>query len=524
MYTILIVDDEKKEREGIRHLLERYGFDLEVTLAANGEDALLEFEKRDYDVLLTDIKMPFMDGIQLIKEVQERGKNPICIIYSAYGEFEYVKNAISLGVVEYLLKPLRLDAFEELFIKIMDRCKARDEREKEKEQIKQAYEEVVTYKLNLSLLRYLESESAEYREKNFSCLEKIIGEMEKWFDFESNVCIPVLISCCQNQFPMEWEAYQLEIEKQLGGKMLIINKTDNQILVVLVREKKSFQGKELKIKCETFIEQSEGKYQTEVFVVIGSAVDSLKFLKKEYEDIKKQTDYQFFASGSMLIVNDEFYFFKKEKNLLALYFERIFCSAQMEDYVGIKNEFEKVFAYIEKQNRVSSIYVKYTFSEAVKGINEYTKSDINILAYVERIYSARSFNEVSKIVCEFLDNIVEQKRVDRKDNRLIRMAKDIIYERYGDSGLNVSAIAEELQVSVAYLSGLFKRETGENLVKFITRYRVEKSKELLRQSNRKVSDISADVGYVSVSYYISIFRSLEGCSPLQYRERSSENS
>ena len=114
MYSILIVDDEKKEREGISRLLKRYHFNLKISQAANGEEALKEFEKHEYDILLTDIKMPFMDGIQLIKEIQKRGMNPICIIYSAYGEFEYAQNAISLGVLEYLLKPIRLDAFEEL--------------------------------------------------------------------------------------------------------------------------------------------------------------------------------------------------------------------------------------------------------------------------------------------------------------------------------------------------------------------------------------------------------------------------
>ena len=104
------------------------------------------------------------------------------------------------------------------------------------------------------------------------------------------------------------------------------------------------------------------------------------------------------------------------------------------------------------------------------------------------------------------------------------MAKDMIYERYGDSSLSLSTIAEELNVSSAYLSSLFKIQTGENLVKFITKYRVEKSKELLTQSNIRVGDIARAVGYISGSYYISIFRNHEGCSPIQYREKMNENS
>ena len=108
---------KKKEREGIALLLKRFGFPLRTAFAQNGEDALKIMEKNYFDILLTDIKMPYMDGIQLIRETQKRGLNPICIIYSAYGEFEYAQNAISLGVQEYLLKPVKLDAFKALFEK-----------------------------------------------------------------------------------------------------------------------------------------------------------------------------------------------------------------------------------------------------------------------------------------------------------------------------------------------------------------------------------------------------------------------
>lgn len=523
MYSILIVDDEKKEREGISRLLKRYHYDLKITQAANGEDALKEFERQEYDILLTDIKMPFMDGIQLIKEVQKRGMSPICIIYSAYGEFEYAQNAISLGVLEYLLKPICLDAFENLFNKVMELCRAKDEIEKEKEQTRQAYEEVAAYRLSWNLLGYLESDDAEGKGELSAVRKETAQELEAEFAFDKNICVPVLISCYSNLFSMEWEAYQSEIEKQIGGELIVMNKADNQILVLVKREKQNFRIKELKKKCEMLIEQSKRKYQTDVFIIIGSKADRLSKLKKEYEEIKDQLDYQFFVADSMLIVHDESYFIKKEQDMLTLFFERIFNCARMSDYVGMKKEFEKVFAYIERQSGFSSVYVKYTFTDAVKKINEYTRSDIDLMAYIERIYETRSFEEVSQAVYEVLDDMAVRQKNDGKENRLVRMAKNIIYEKYGDSGLSVSSLADEMDVSSAYLSSLFKIETGENLVKFITKYRVGKSKELLKQSNMKIGDIAAEVGYISVSYYISIFRNHEGCSPVQYREKINEN-
>lgn len=517
MYNILIVDDEKKERDGITKLIRRYGFQLKVSQASNGEEALEEFEKKSFDILLTDIRMPFMDGIELIKEVQKRGYNPICVIYSAYGEFEYAQNAISLGVREYLLKPIRLEAFKELFDKVIDLCRAKDEVVKEKEQIRQVKEEVTAYRLGWKLLSWLETAEKPGEEAEECAAE---GEaIEKELGFGTMESLPVLISCYTNLFSAEWESYQREIEKLFGNNALIINKEDNQILVVCMRPKETSNVREIKNSCDELLEQSKRKYHTDVFIVIGRAVDNLAGLKKEYEEIKDQVDYQFFISDSMVIVNDEAYYAKKEKDMLSVYFERIFNCAKMPDYKGVKKELEKVFSYIERQTGFSSIYVKYTFSDAVKRITEYAGADIDLLSYIERIYAARSFDEVRKIMNTALDDMADNRKEEVRENRLVRMAKDIIYDKYGDSLLSVSYIADELDVSTAYLSSLFKIETGENLVKFITRYRIERSKELLRQSNMKVSDIAGKVGYINVSYYTSIFRNQAGMSPLQYREQ-----
>ena len=125
MYRILIVDDEKRERIGLEHLIRKYGYPLEIEQASNGEEALAVINRMHIDILLTDIKMPFMTGIELIEKVRRNGYDPFCIIFSAYGEFEYAQNAISLGVIQYLLKPVSLDEFQILFQKVLGLCDER---------------------------------------------------------------------------------------------------------------------------------------------------------------------------------------------------------------------------------------------------------------------------------------------------------------------------------------------------------------------------------------------------------------
>ena len=123
MYRILIVDDEKRERDGLEKLIRKYRYPLEILQASDGEEALELFKKQRIEILLTDIKMPFMTGIELIEEVRKRGYMPFCIIFSAYGEFEYAQNAIALGVIQYLLKPISMDDFQKLFEKVLKLCK-----------------------------------------------------------------------------------------------------------------------------------------------------------------------------------------------------------------------------------------------------------------------------------------------------------------------------------------------------------------------------------------------------------------
>lgn len=112
---ILLVDDERTEREGIRFLIEKFQFELEVAEAANGKLAMEYLQKyQDVDILLTDVKMPYMDGLQLAKYAKENRPDVIIIIFSAYSEFDYAKKACEVSAVNYLLKPIEVEEFKQV--------------------------------------------------------------------------------------------------------------------------------------------------------------------------------------------------------------------------------------------------------------------------------------------------------------------------------------------------------------------------------------------------------------------------
>ena len=143
----------------------------------------------------------------------------------------------------------------------------------------------------------------------------------------------------------------------------------------------------------------------------------------------------------------------------------------------------------------------------------------SLLEVVEKIYETKSLESMKHIILDFVQQLEQNNKEEGTDNRLITLAKKMVSENYQDVSLGVSFIAEELHVSLAYLSTMFKMETGQTLVKYITHYRIEQAKYLLETSNMKVADIAEKVGYLNTSYFISLFKNREGCSPQQYREK-----
>lgn len=505
MYTILIVDDERKEREGIEKLIKRYGYKLNVLQAVNGVDALEVFEKEKIDILLTDIKMPFMTGMTLIERVHQGGWNPVCIIYSAYGEFEYAQNAIALGVLQYLLKPIKLDEFKKLFEKVFSICDSRKEQEVKKAELEQQLKNVEETKTYQKLLKYLESE------------EETVGGFEKLF--EDGEIMPAVLSSYSYLFSRYWENYENDIKKFFGSGVIIINKDDSQTLL-LIQDKGLFSTKKQEELCEKIIKLSQQKYQSKLFIVMGGKCKNIQELKKDYQEIKDQLDYQFFVTDSIYFLKEVNGVVKRRNDVLSLYFEKIITCAKLEDYEGLKKEFEKAFEYVEKNIGFSSIYIKYNFAEIIKKCCEILHRSERMMEVIEDIYGVQSIEQLRTGVLRLLDEFMKAKKTDKEENRTVSLVKNYVHNHYQEYTLNVSSIATELDISVAYLSSVFKMETKENLVKYISKYRMERAKDLLVTTNLKIGAIANAVGYLNTSYFISLFRNTCGCSPAKYRERN----
>ncbi|MCD8012590.1 MAG: response regulator [Lachnospiraceae bacterium] len=509
MYKILIVDDERNERTGIEKLIRRFHYPLEIRQAARGQEALEIMERERVDILLTDIKMPFMTGMELIENVHKKGIYPICVIYSAYGEFEYAQNAISLGVVQYLLKPIKISEFQELFDRLLSMCEEEEKQKIQNEQLKQSMKMAENERLHRQILRYLESESSD--------LSYVVQS-----DFEQHTWIPVVLCNYSYLFSRFWENYENDMYNIIGKNAFIINKDDSQLLIFM-RADELQSGKTIEKICEDLISLSKTKYQSEIFMIVGAECGKISELKSEYEKMREQLDYQFFLTESSYFIEEENRFIKKKSDMLPLYFEKIATCCRLKDYSGMKAEFEKAFEYVEKTVGFSSIYIKFTFSEEIKQCCEILNNSERILEVVEDIYDSHSISQVKSAVLHLIDDLAQSQTGYPNESRTVFLAKRFVHDHFQDCTLSVSSIADELNLSAAYLSTLFKTETKQTLVKYISSYRLEKAKELLVTTNMKIVDVSEKVGYMNTSYFISLFRNNTGCSPAKYRERTFRN-
>ena len=508
MFRILIVDDEKREREGLEFLIRKYKDPLEVLQAQNGEEALKVIEKAPIDILLTDIKMPFMTGIELIEQIRKRGYDPFCIIFSAYGEFEYAQNAISLGVIQYLLKPISLDDFQELFHMVIKLCEEKQEKQSEALILEEEKKNRSLSNAFRDFLYYLEEGNFQDEAEEHLIRETITGYLYRL----------ILLSSYSFLFSAHWKEFQQEILQITCPSTWIITINDMQVLL-LVPVDGNVEDRYIRRCCDSIIKISTQTYQADIFLAVSPVCTEIEEMKAAYEKLRDTLDYQFFMTESTCILYDREYSSKRESDMLPVFFNKILTNAKLRNAKAVSGEFENAFRYIDENVGFSSLYIKYSFTDLSKKLCETLGKEALLPQLMDRIYEAKTLDSLKQTMLDFAAVIIEDETLGRTQGRLVKLARQIICEKYDDVSLGVALIADELHVTPAYLSTLFKMETGHTMIKYITTYRMEQAKYLLKTGNMKVGEVASRCGYMNTSYFISLFRNREGCSPQQYREK-----
>lgn len=507
MYRILVVDDEKIERKGIGFLIKQMDVECELSEAVNGQAALEWLEENEADILLTDVKMPHMDGIELIKQLKERNINPKMkiVIISGYSDFEYAKLAVKMGVADYLLKPVDPREFEPTMKKIMDSIESEKLEAEFMEQSMSFMKQHYLYSLvnGLPVDEISQSQLDMLNIKSYTRL--MLMEFESTFFGKSDTDFAENLATCLESLDKGF--HYLNLNPEQGVILFTENNNDEE-----------FWKRAAKAVCGMI----ERVYGTSVYIAVSRPFSKHEEIVKAFEETENLMENRFYQNDTRIYLPYE----NGQSPLLVqidddTLMKQMKQDIKMKDAAGLREHFEKMCVKYRSKTDFSQVYIKFIFSNLLKDFYDILP-DVNELELnkeIDRLYRSTDFQTVIDIININIDRIESTfSKNPKMIHREIEDVKQYIYEHYGEE-IGVESLADLVYMAPSYLSCIFKKETGQNLSKFIKAYRMEKAKEMLEDTQKKIVTISNDVGYPNVSYFCQSFREYFGVSPQKFRSQ-----
>lgn len=527
-YKMILVDDEEDVRISIEKKIDWQSLGFEIVGSVNnGEEALELAEQKHIDVVMTDIKMPFMDGLTLSAKLKENYKNTKVVLYSGFDDFEFAREAIHLEVEEYLLKPIRAKDLEEVFRRIKDNLdKEFDERR------------------NLETLH-------DYYQKSIPMMREqlLAGMLEGKFE-ESQV--ETLIESYGMDFSAPFYCVSVLGGDSLKGRREI--QTGQMLMLSLMNLAKEYLDKHF--KCNVFmffgkivvIAQLQDEKRINRFVYhvnqvckmgtrmldikvdagIGQAYSQRIQISSSYAEAKVAFNYRMFGdeNGHVIYINDV------EPKVQETDYQGLAGISNIIHAVRFGTE-EEVNASIDrfivglKENKTTvqeyQLILMEMVTEMLKLLRSYQIDSAEVFGVeffpyqiIEKIPSLDIYSVWLKETHIEIWNLIRKRRT-HSTNVLTEKAKDYIERHYAKSDLSVDDLCNYLNISATYFSVMFKKEMGMSFVSYLTKVRLEHAVELLNHTEDKSYIIAEKVGYTEPNYFSYVFKKQYGVSPSKYR-------
>ena len=535
---VFLVEDEMVIRNGIVKSInwEKEGYRL-VGEASDGELAYPMILKEKPDILLTDIKMPFMDGLELSRLVKQELPDTKILIFSGYDEFEYAKEAIRIGVTEYLLKPVP----SEQLLEVMRRISKQIEQDREEREILRQYQEDM-------------KENVERERQNFFSHvirgEVSIGEAVKngkkygmdlsagfysiilfkiFSTPEENIVSEHIWKICEKiETKVDEIPYAYYFQRGIDGWVFL-----------LTAESKEQMEERQKNLCDCLAEIMKNERKVEYFGGIGKPVERIRNLGQSFRDAERIFAERFtrqsnqFLSGfeKMDVYKDDEFQIKdlgdvgKSREMIEKFLNNG-TKEELEEFMDtyfIRMKEDKLQSTLMRQYIIMDIYIVImSFCEKIDAVNHDYQQETEKLK--STIQNMNSVSEIRAYITYMLNQAIELRDSISKKRYadIIKAAEKMISEHYMSEEISLNSVADSVGMSPSYFSSVFSKESGKTFVEFLTETRMEKAKELLMCSALKTSEIGYEVGYKDPHYFSYIFKKTQGCSPKDYRARGKE--
>ena len=535
-HNVLIVDDEQLIRQGLRARIEYLGIDVdEIFEADNGLMALGIQDEHPIDLVITDIRMPDMDGLELIQEMQKKNNQIKFVVLSGYAEFSYAETAIRLGVKAYLLKPVSNDDLKAAFDKAYKEMEQTASVRQEVQMKKRMDREKQVYQQEKALNALFSSQEAGAVTREQLC--KLCGYDEKmWAGGAESVLYLAILHINKESFehqrfrPVDHELVRFMIrnifeEIQAPCEKLLVNSLSDtrQMYGIFIgddKKKLRMEVERIYLRMRSVLEKKMGIYLT-----IGVSRCRSQLEGKETSEARQ-------ALKQRIIYGKANIYFYEDIRILG---EQEFPVSQLhllEQYIEhneifkVKNLVQEIFSE-ELVKKYGSAYLRIMWIRILNLLLHHYERRGRNAAEIEKMLQnynlldrIQSLQEIRQKIIEMVMECVSTESVaDANARSKIQMAIGYIQEHFAEN-LTVNVLAEHYGMSPNYFSSMFKKEMSRSAVNYITELRINQARELLYHSELSVVDISNKVGYEDSQYFVRVFKKYLGMTPLQYREES----
>ncbi|WP_198543803.1 response regulator transcription factor [Petroclostridium xylanilyticum] len=532
---ILIVDDEAVVRVGLKSMInwEENGFEL-IGEASDGKKALEIIYDTHPDIVITDIRMPVMDGIELMRQIMLLTKSPKVIALSSYDDFQLVKEAMKLGAEDYILK---LEMEPEHLIRILEKVRARIKEENENEDKKMSFDRHVRKNLHVMRRNFLRdilsgfyTDEEELRQsmeflniqlnaQHVYCMMMKIGEMHR-FEEVSDDELHVL-NCSIINITEEI------VNDSLNGYCFEGKPSEFYILVSSKNGNVEISEKLIMTVAQRLIEMLKQYLDITAVFGVGEGERTIKGIREAYYQATDAVKYRFFKGDKGIILwNDvkECGFQKDEISILNMK-ERLHRALAFYS----KDEIEELSARILKDIFTLPLSPQSVFNvmlELLYMISEFCETNqLNIMDIMNRSYRSyhqllyiKSIKEAKEWIRMVMEDLIcyIKKEEEMDYPRIIVKAKKYIEEHYNED-ISLKEVANEVNLNPSYFSTLLKQYIGKSYSEYLTQMRIEKAKVLLQTTQYKVYEVGLKVGYENTYYFNRIFKKITGMSPGEFK-------
>ena len=530
-YSVLLVDDEEDVIRIIMKKMdwESMGFQI-AGYAHNGVEALEMAEELQPDVVMTDIKMPYMDGLTLSRKLKELYRTVKIIIFSGFDEFEYAKEAIQIEVEEYILKPIDAGNLKEVFGRI-------------REKIDREMDE----KRNVDKLRKYYMESLPILQENFytSLIDGRIpeGKVDKYLsNYQIGLTGPYyvvsILHVSTSDIPQNMNPFLLGVSVKKLAEEHMEEEWKSRILMylgdilVITQLEAQEQITEFTDFMDQFCRLAKHVCEATVTAGIGYVCDNLLDIRLSWQGARSAVSYRVIYGNARAINIAEI---DPMKNGDERWEEQEIQKILKRIRMGSREELETEISHCIRrfvQNGTTmqkyQIFIMGLLTEIFRFCNNNQLDSTEFYGEkgetFERCMQMESPEELEHWllkICEKLQKTVQQER-QASTKSFVSRAVEYVQEHYSDRNITVESVCRELGVSAAYFSTIFKKETGKTFISFLTDYRMEKAVELLMTTSDKTYIIAEKVGYADPNYFSYAFKKQYSMSPSKYRTANSQ--